>query len=91
MARLFAHIERLAFSQPHLQVQKGDEDSIRIGITTRTRPELERVIHFSGRDREEVARLQTVVRSALANAGVNGNGQVAAVALAQLMQELLAQ
>jgi len=91
MARLFAHVERLAFSEFLSPIPNGDNDSIRIGITTRTNPELERVIHIPNGDREEVTRLQAVVRSALANAGVNGNGHVAAAALARLMQELLAQ
>ena len=91
MARLFAHIERLAFSKSPAQAQQGDEDAIRIGITTRTHPEIEHVIHIPGRDREEVSRLQTLVRSALGTAGMNGNGQVAAAALARVMQELLGQ
>lgn len=90
-ARLFAHLEGLAFASPHSHDQQRDEDSIRIGITTRTSPELERVIHVPGEDKETVIRLQAVVRRALADAGVNGNGQIAAAALARLMQELLEQ
>ena len=62
-----------------------------MGITTRTRPEIEHIIRISARDREEVSKLQSLVRSTLADAGVNGNGQVAAAALAGVMQELLAE
>ena len=39
--------------------------------------------------RQEVVRLQGVVRTALNEAGVNGNGHVAAAALAKLVQEFL--
>ena len=90
-ARLFAHLEGLAFASPRSDDQQRNEDSIRIGITTRTHPELERVIHVPSEDRQAVVRLQGVVRRALTDAGMNGNGQIAAAALARLMQELLEQ
>ena len=89
IARLFGHIEGLAFSKPLADAQQGEEDAIRIGITTRTQPEIEHVIRIPGREREEVSRLQAIVQSALVKAGVNGNGRVAAAALARVMQELL--
>ncbi len=89
MARLFSHVERLAFSTASQQAPQGDEDAIRIGITTRTQPEVEHVIRIPGRDREEVSRLEAAVRSALVGAGVNGNVKMAAAALARVMQELL--
>lgn len=91
VARLFGHVERLAFSKPPDEPPNADADAIRIGITTRTDPEVERVIHIPGPQKDEVTRLQAVIRSALANANVNGNGQVVAAALARLMQELLVQ
>ena len=37
-----------------------------------------------------MTRLKTLVRAALVGAGANGDGHVAAAALARLMQELLA-
>ncbi len=89
MARLFSHIERLAFATAREQAPQGDEDAIRIGITTRNQPEVEHVIRIPGSDREEVSRLESAVRSALAGAGMNGNGKMAAAALARVMQELL--
>ena len=89
MARLFGHIERLAFSQPLAGARDGDGDAIRVGITTRTRPDFEQVIHITGGERKEVFRLKALVQKALLDAGVNGNGHVAAAALAGLMQELL--
>ena len=46
MARLFSHVERLAFATARRQAPQGEEDAIRIGITTRTQPELERVIYI---------------------------------------------
>lgn len=81
-ARLFGHIEGLAFVGPDERAPRGEEDAIRIGITTRTHPELERVIHIPCNQREEVARLKAAVRTALVREGanVNGNGQVAAAA-----------
>lgn len=91
IARLFGHVERLAFSKPLDEPPKDDEDAIRIGITTRTDPEVERVIHIPGAQKDEVTRLQAIVRRALAKANVNGNGQVVAAALARLMQEVLVQ
>ncbi len=91
LARLFAHVEGLAFTTARRQAPQGEEDAIRIGITTRTQPELERVIYISGSERAEVARLKTAVHAALIDAGRNGNGHVAAAALAGLMQELLGQ
>ncbi len=91
MARLFAHVEGLAFTTARRQAPQGEEDAIRIGITTRTQPELERVIYISGSERAEVARLKTAVHATLGEAGRNGNGHVAAAALAGLMQELLGQ
>ncbi len=91
MARLFAHVERLAFPTAREKAPHGDDDSLRIGITTRTQPELERVICIAGSERAEVARLKTAVHAAVLDAGMNGNGHVAAAALARLMQELLAQ
>lgn len=90
MARLFSHVERLAFATGRQRAPRGEEDAIRIGITTRTHPEVERVLYIGGSERAEVARLTTVVRSALGDVGLNGNRQVAAAALARLMQELLA-
>jgi hypothetical protein len=89
MARLFSHVERLAFATAREHALQGEEDAIRIGITTRTQPELERVIYVPGSERAEVARLTAAVRSALGEVGVNGNGQVAVAALARVMQELL--
>jgi len=89
-ARLFKHVEGLAFAGPSRQAPKGEEDAIRIGITTRTQPELERVLYIAGSERAEVARLKTVVRAAIGDAGMNGNRHVAAAALARLMEELLA-
>ena len=89
MARLFSHVERLAFATARRQAPQGEEDAIRIGITTRTQPELERVIYIAGSERAEVARLKTAVHAALVDAGMNGNGHVAAAALARLMEELL--
>jgi hypothetical protein len=89
MARLFAHVERLAFATAREKVPNSEEDSIRIGITTRTQPELERVICIAGSERAEVARLKTAVHAALVDAGMNGNGHVAAAALARLIEELL--
>ena len=91
MARLFAHVERLAFSTPTAKGRENNDNAIRVGITTRTDPEFERVIQITDKDRKEVSRLQSLVRKALEAAGVNGNGQAAAAALAQVMQELLAQ
>jgi len=88
-ARLFKHVEGLAFAAPRQKVLQAEEDAVRIGITTRTHPEFERVIYIQESERAEVARLKAIVRAALANAGANGNGQVAAAALARLMQELL--
>lgn len=88
-ARLLGHVERLAFAGHSDESPKHDDDAIRIGITTRTDPEVERVIHIPGRQKDEVARLQAVVRNALANENVNGNGQVVAAALARLVQEFL--
>jgi hypothetical protein len=90
-ARLFMHVEGLAFAGPRQRVPKGEEDAIRIGITTRTHPEFERVIYVSDSERTEVARLKAVVHDSLVRAGMNGNGHVAAAALARLMQELLCQ
>ena len=87
-ARLFSHVEGLAFGLPG-ETDDGEEEPIRIGITTRTCPELERVIRIPARQRQEVVRLQGVVRTALNEAGVNGNGHVAAAALAKLVQEFL--
>jgi hypothetical protein len=90
MARLFSHVERLAFATSRGKAPQDEEDAIRIGITTRTQPELERVIYIPGNERAEVARLKAVVRAALGDAGMNGSGHAAAAALAGLMQELLA-
>ena len=73
------------------QAAKGEEDAIRIGITTRTQPEFERVIYIPESERGEVARLKAVVHTALLGCGLNGNAQVAAAALARLMEELLGQ
>jgi len=60
-------------------------------ITTRTHPEFERVVYIPEGERAEVVRLKMVVRAALNGAGQNGNGQVAAAALARVMEELLAE
>ena len=43
------------------------------------------------RERVEVARLNTAVHAALVDAGMNGNGNVAAAPLARLIEELLGQ
>lgn len=91
IARLFSHVERLAFATARRQAPQGEEDAIRIGITTRSEPELERVVYIPGSERAEVARLTTAMRAAIGDAGMNGNGQLAIAALARLMQELLGQ
>lgn len=88
-ARLFRHVESLAFARPRRKAAKGEEEAIRIGLTTRTHPEFERVLYIPESEKAEVARLKTVVYAALNGAGLNGNGQVAAAALARVMEELL--
>ena len=82
-ARLFAHVERLAFATAREMAPQGEDDAIRIEITTRTQPELERVIYIAGSERAEAVRLKTVVRAALGDVGMNGNRHVAAAALAR--------
>ena len=91
-ARLFTHLESLAFVQDEGRDRdrsQGD-NAIRVGITTKNSAETERVVFLSHEEREHAERLQQVVRKVLAEAGVNGQTNVAIAAMAQLLQEMFA-
>jgi hypothetical protein len=90
-ARLFAHVESLAFADSKGSGSRADsdEEALRIGVTTRDAPEVEKVVRISAANRSRVDRLEQVVRTALADAGVNGEVELALAVLARLTRELL--
>jgi hypothetical protein len=83
-ARLFAHVESLAFAESKDGRPRDDssDESLRIGVTTKDAPEVERVIRVSAANRSKVDRLEQVVRNALAEAGVKGEVELAPVGCA---------
>jgi hypothetical protein len=88
--RLFNHMESLAFARGG-DAESSDGDAIRVGITTKDAAETERVVFVSKGERRQIDHLRKVVRQALADAGVNGQTNLAIAVMAQLLREMFEQ
>jgi hypothetical protein len=62
---------------------------MRIGITTRDAPELERVVRIPLQSQADVARLEQAIYKLVEKAGSNGQVDVALAALARVTQKLI--
>jgi hypothetical protein len=85
--RLFNHMETLAFAR-NSDAESPDSEAIRVGVTTKNATETERVVFVSKSERQQVDRFREIVRQALADAGVNGQKNVAIAAMARVLQEM---
>jgi hypothetical protein len=87
VSRLFLHLEALTFSKT--ATTPGDGDPIRIGITRRTDPEQERVVHMSPTSAIEVRRIEKLIESALELGDTVSNRDIALAALARVVEKLI--
>lgn len=92
IARSFLNIELLSF-ELHKQgvAPRSDKEVMRLGITTLSEPERQKVITVSAEDRLIIERAGLAVEQALASAGVNGSLDLRLAVLAKLSQKLLEQ
>jgi len=90
-ARLFNHVEALAFAGSKGKRREPDQDTddVRIAITTRDAPELERVVRVPAHCRREVDRLETAIQKLIDKSGADAQSAVALAALARVTKRLL--
>ncbi len=90
-SRHVLHLEALAFAGigPKGKLADQEVESMRIGITTRDAPELERVVRIPLQSQADVARLEQAIYKLVEKAGSSGQVDVALAALARVTQKLI--
>jgi len=87
VSRLFAHLEPLTFDPRQNGSPRGI--AFRIGITTRTQPEQERVIFLPPESLADISQLEDTLQQAIQKAGSNDRKEITLAAIARLAQRLL--
>jgi hypothetical protein len=93
VSRSFLNIELLSFElRKHGgSAPRSDNEVMRLGITTLSEPERQKVITVSKQDRLMIERAGQAVEQALEAAGLNGDVDLRLAVLAKLSQKLLEQ
>lgn len=86
IARVFYHVEAIAYSHP-TRTKQNTGESLRIGITLPNAKDTERVIHLSDKQAAKVEKVELALESELKKFGRNND--VALAALARVTQRRL--
>lgn len=93
VSRSFLNIELLSFElrKQGVSAPRSDKEVMRLGVTTLSEPERQKVITVNAEDRLVIERAELAVEEALASVGVNGSVDLRLAVLAKLSQKLLEQ
>lgn len=88
LRRSFLHIETLAFEMGKYELDP-DKEIIRLGVTTVSQPERQRVLTIGEREKALIEEAKQAVDKAFESVNVNGSRELRLAVLAKISQEFL--